>query len=121
MKSCLIADDSPVVRLMVRRLLEAAGYHIREAPDGAQALAACQEDMPDVILLDWRMPVMNGLECLVRLRQLPGGAAPCVIFCSVESDPGMIGQALASGANEYVMKPFDREILAGKLSLAGAA
>jgi two-component system chemotaxis response regulator CheY len=106
---------------MVRRLLEATGHHVREAPDGAQALAACQEDMPDVVLLDWRMPVMNGLEFLVRLRRLPGGVGPCVIFCSVESDPGMIDQALASGANEYVMKPFDREILAGKLSLVGAA
>lgn len=120
MKSYLIADDSPVVRLMVRRLLEAVGYHVREAPDGAQALAACQKDMPDVIVLDWRMPVMNGLEFLVRLRRLAGGIGPCVIVCSVESDPEMIGQALASGANEYVMKPFDREILAGKLSLAGA-
>jgi two-component system chemotaxis response regulator CheY len=121
LKTCLIADDSPVIRLMARRLLEATGYHVREAADGAQALSACQEGMPDIILLDWRMPVMNGLEFLVRLRQLPGGVAPCVIFCSVESDPGMIGQALASGANEYVMKPFDREILAGKLSLAGVA
>lgn len=121
MSSCLVADDSPVIRLMARRLLEAAGHHVREASDGAQALASCQERMPDVILLDWRMPVMNGLECLGRLRRLPGGVAPRVIFCTVETEPESIRQALDAGANEYVMKPFDSEILAGKLVLAGAA
>ncbi len=119
MKSCLVADDSPVIRLLARRLLEADGYVVREAVDGAQALAACSEGMPDIVLMDWRMPVMNGLECLIRLRRLPGGADPRVVFCTVEAAPDMIRQALDSGANEYIMKPFDGEILAAKLALAG--
>lgn len=120
MKSCLVADDSAVIRLLARRLLEAGGYRVREAADGAQALAACEEDMPDVLLLDWRMPVMNGLECLSRLRQMPGGDQTKVIFCTVETSSDRIRQALDSGADEYVMKPFDGEILAAKLALVEA-
>ena len=120
MKTCLVADDSPIIRLLARRLLEADGYRVREAADGAQALTSCQEEMPDVLLLDWRMPVMNGLDCLSRLRRLPGGDRPKVVFCSVEAAPDMIRTALDAGADEYVMKPFDGEILAAKLVLAGA-
>ncbi|MFM1959219.1 MAG: hypothetical protein RL588_736 [Pseudomonadota bacterium] len=119
MKSCLVADDSPVIRLLARRLLEADGYHVREAADGAKALEACAEGMPDVILLDWRMPVMNGPECMARLRRMPGGGAPRVVFCSVETAPAMIRQALDLGADEFIMKPFDGEILASKFALAG--
>ena len=119
MKSCIVADDSPVIRLLARRLLEAAGYHVREAADGAKALESCAEGMPDVLLLDWRMPVMNGLECMSRLRRMPGGAAPRVVFCSVETAPDMIRQALDAGANEFIMKPFDGEILVSKFALAG--
>jgi two-component system chemotaxis response regulator CheY len=93
-KTCLVADDSAVIRLLARRLLEAGGYHVREAADGAEALAACEEEMPDVLLLDWRMPVMNGLDCLSRLRIMPGGDRPKVVFCSVETSRDMIRQAL---------------------------
>lgn len=119
MKSCLVADDSPVIRLLARRLLEADGYHVREASDGAKTLEACAEGMPDVILMDWRMPVINGLDCMAQLRRMPGGAGPRVVFCSVERSPEMIRQALDSGANEFIMKPFDSEILASKFALAG--
>lgn len=119
MKSCLVADDSPVIRLLARRLLEAAGFHVREAADGAKVLESCSEAMPDIVLMDWRMPVMNGLECMSRLRRMPGGTAPRVVFCSVETAPDMIRQALDAGANEFIMKPFDGEILASKFALAG--
>jgi two-component system chemotaxis response regulator CheY len=118
-KSCLVADDSPVIRLLARRLLEADGHHVREAADGAKALEACAEAMPDVILMDWRMPVMNGLECMARLRRMPGGTGSRIVFCSVEAAPDMIRQALDSGADEFIMKPFDAEILASKFALAG--
>lgn len=121
MKSCLVADDSPIIRLLARRLLEAEGYAVREAADGAAALAACSEEMPDVLLLDWRMPVMNGIDCLARLRLLPGGERPKVIFCTVETSPDRIREALEAGADEYVMKPFDGEILGAKMALAGVS
>jgi len=120
-KTCLVVDDSPVIRSLARRLVEARGIPVREAADGAQALAACKEEMPDLILLDWRMPVMNGLEALSKLRLMPGGDHPKVLVCSVETSPDLIRQALEAGADEYVMKPFDGEILASKITLAGVA
>jgi two-component system chemotaxis response regulator CheY len=75
--------------------------------------------VPDVILLDWNMPVMNGLEFLRRLRREQGGDAPKVVFCSVENDLDRIREALTSGADEYIMKPFDGDIVASKLALVG--
>ena len=75
--------------------------------------------MPEVVLLDWNMPTMDGLEFLRRLRQEPGGSAPRVVFCSVECDLDRIREVLDAGADEYIMKPFDGDILASKLVLAG--
>jgi two-component system chemotaxis response regulator CheY len=119
-KLCLVVDDSRVVRKVARRILEDLGFEVAEAGDGAEALAWCRTAMPDVVLLDWNMPVMNGLEFLRRLRQEPGGATPRVLFCSVESDLDRIREALEEGADEYIMKPFDGDIVASKLALAGA-
>ena len=90
-----------------------------EASDGAEALAACRSAMPDAVLLDWNLPVMNGFDILDHIRALPGGERARVVFCSVESDLIFIRQALDRGADEYVIKPFDADILASKLALAG--
>ena len=119
-KLCLVVDDSRVVRKVARRILEDLGFEVAEAGDGAEALAWVRTAMPDIVLLDWHMPVMNGLEFLRRLRQEPGGAAPKVVFCSVENDLDRIREALEMGADEYIMKPFDGDIVASKLALAGA-
>ena len=119
MPSCLIVDDSKVVRTLARRMIEPMGFAIEEAADGQAALVACQNHMPDFILLDWHMPVMNGLEFLTQLRATPAGDAPKVIFCTTETEIGHIQQALAAGANEYVMKPFDAELLKEKLAQVG--
>ena len=115
----LVIDDSRVVRKVARRILEDLGFEVAEAGDGAEGLAWCRSEMPDLVLLDWNMPVMDGLEFLRRLRQEPGGAAPRVVFCSVESDLDRVREALDAGADEYIMKPFDGDILASKLALAG--
>jgi two-component system chemotaxis response regulator CheY len=119
-KLCLVVDDSRVVRKVARRILEDLGFEVAEAGDGAEALAWARSAMPDVILLDWNMPVMNGMEFLRRLRLEPGGQAPKVVFCSVETDLDRIREALDEGASEYIMKPFDGDIVASKLMLAGA-
>ncbi len=119
-KLCLVVDDSRVVRKVARRILEDLGFEVAEAGDGAEALAWVRTAMPDVVLLDWNMPTMNGLEFLQKLRQEPGGEAPKVVFCSVESDLDRIREALDQGADEYIMKPFDGDIVASKLTLAGA-
>ena len=120
MKLCLVVDDSRTVRKVARRILEDLGFGVAEASDGAEGLAWCRGAMPDVILLDWNMPVMDGLEFLRRLREERGGQTPKVIFCSVEADIDRIRQALDAGADEYIMKPFDGDIVASKLALAGA-
>jgi two-component system chemotaxis response regulator CheY len=119
LKTCLVVDDSRVIRKVARRILEDLGFEVAEAADGMEALAWCRASMPDAVLLDWHMPVMTGIEFLRRLRQEPGGQHPKVIFCSVENDLQHIEDALDAGADEYIMKPFDGEIMASKFAGAG--
>lgn len=116
---CLVVDDSRVVRQVARRILEALDLEAAEACDGQEALAFCRSAMPDAVLLDWGMPVMDGLEFLRRLRLEPGGRAPIVVVCSAENEPHRIAQALDQGADEYIMKPFDGDIIVAKLVQAG--
>jgi len=120
-RTCLVVDDSRVVRKVARRILEASGFAVAEAEDGSQALEACRAAMPDCVLLDWNMPVMNGIEFLKALRAEFGPDNPTVVFCTTESDMSFIEQAIAHGAQEYIMKPFDAEILLGKFAQAGLA
>ena len=119
MKSCLVVDDSSVIRKVARRILEDLSFTITEAEDGQQALERCQAEMPDAILLDWNMPVMDGLEFLAQLRQLQNAEKPKVVFCTTENDVGHIARAIRAGANEYIMKPFDREIVEAKFQEVG--
>jgi len=120
-KSWLIVDDSRVIRGIARGILQGLGFETDEAEDGKQALAACVKRMPDAVLLDWNMPVMNGIEFLRQLRAMPGGKEPKVFFCTTENDMNHITQALETGADEFIMKPFDAEILSSKLALQGLA
>ncbi|MBI1339042.1 response regulator [bacterium] len=119
MKSCLIVDDSRVVRKVARRIIEDLKFEADEAADGAQALDRCRASMPDAVLLDWNMPVMNGIDFLRALRREPGGDKPVVVFCTTENDMSHIAEAIRSGANEYIMKPFDSEILEAKFAEVG--
>lgn len=118
-RTCLIVDDSRIIRKVARRIVEGLGFEVDEAADGAEALAFCAALRPDVILLDWNMPVMDGLTFIRRLREQPG-QMPKVLFCTIETDPGRIAEALDAGADDYVMKPFDGEILHAKLAEIGA-
>ena len=120
LRTCLIVDDSRIIRKVARRILENLRFEIDEAADGAEALTYCASVMPDVILLDWNMPVMDGLTFLRRLREQPGGKTPKVLFCTIETAPERIAEALTAGADDYVMKPFDGEILQSKLMEVGA-
>ena len=87
---CLVVDDSRVVRKVARRILEAHGFDVAEAGDGQQALDACRASMPDCVLLDWNMPVMNGLEFLRQLRAEFGPDKPPVVFCTTENEMSAI-------------------------------
>ena len=119
MKTCLVVDDSSVIRKVARRILEGLEFQIMEAEDGEQALDACKRQLPEAILLDWNMPKMDGYEFLRMLRRLPGGDAPKVVFCTTENDVAHIARALHAGANEYIMKPFDKEIVQAKFQEVG--
>jgi two-component system, chemotaxis family, chemotaxis protein CheY len=111
MKSCLIVDDSTIVRKVARRILEDMDFIVDEAEDGQEAFDKCRQEMPDAILLDWQMPIMGGLEFLKLLRAYVGGGTPRVIYCVTENEIGQIALAKKAGANEIMMKPFDRDIL----------
>ena len=119
MKTCLVVDDSRVVRKVARRILEELDVAVEEAADGSLALDACLRRMPDAVLLDWDMPVMTGIEFLRRLRGTPGGSSPLVVFCTSHSDIAHIQEAMGTGANDYIMKPFDGDILKAKFVEVG--
>jgi two-component system chemotaxis response regulator CheY len=118
-RTCLVVDDSRVVRKVARRILESSGFKVTEAADGQIALDACREHLPDCVLLDWNMPVMDGLAFLQALRKEFGPDNPTVVFCTTENDMGHIEAAISSGAQEYIMKPFDEDILTGKFAQVG--
>ena len=84
-------------------------------------MEVCKRGMPDAVLLDWNMPIMDGYEFLRTLRQMPGGKRPKVVFCTTENDIAHIARAMHAGADEYIMKPFDEAILADKLAVMGFA
>jgi len=117
---CLVVDDSRVIRKIAIRMLENLGITSSEAENGAEAFSQCMADLPDLILLDWNMPVQDGLSFLKDLRAAPVTRQPKVIFVTSETEFSKIDEALEAGADEYVMKPFDEEVLESKLRLIGA-
>ncbi len=116
MAHCLIVDDSRVIRTVARRIFEDLHFITGEAEDGMSALRAAREKMPDLILLDWSMPGMTGLEIVRSLRAQPDGGSPLILVCTTEVDAGEIAHAVAAGIDDYIMKPFDRETLSAKLA-----
>lgn len=119
MKSCLIVDDSKVIRKVARHILETMQFDVAEAADGKEALDHCSVSEPDVILLDWNMPIMSGMDFLKAYRATFASPSAKVIFCTTENGIGHIQAAIDAGADEYVMKPFDRETLEAKLQIVG--
>ncbi len=111
MLCCLVVDDSDVIRKIARRILEDMNCLVLEADSGQAALAQVQRAMPDVILLDWLMPGMTGHEFLTAFKALPADRKAVVIYCTTENDAADLAQAFAGGASDYMMKPFDRNML----------
>ena len=117
--TCLVVDDSRVVRKAARRIVEKLGFAVREAADGAEALVACREAMPRAVLLDWNMPVLDGIGFLRAARAEFGPDRPVVVLCTTEAAVERIVEALEAGAQEYIMKPFDAPLLQDKFAQAG--
>ena len=118
---CLVVDDSRVLRKLTRRVAEGIGYTVLEAENGEEALTRCARAMPALVITDWNMPVMSGMDFLRALKDAGLPQRPKVVFCTTEGDMAHIRAAIEAGADEYVMKPFDRETLEGKLQLVGVA
>ena len=121
MKTCLVVDDSKVIRKVARHILEGLSFDVSEAADGQEALDSCHRTVPDVILLDWNMPVMSGMDFLRALKSSTLPRKPKVVFCTTENGMAYIRAAIEAGADEYVMKPFDRDTLESKLQIVGLA
>jgi two-component system, chemotaxis family, chemotaxis protein CheY len=119
MKTCLLVDDSGVVRKVARRILEKLNLEASEAENGQRALELCQQAMPDAIILDFHMPGMGTVEFLSTLRGLTNGKKPFVVYCTTENDTADITRTIAAGADDYVIKPFDRQSLRAKFAAAG--
>jgi two-component system chemotaxis response regulator CheY len=121
MAKALVVDDSRAVRMILARTLKELGYEVREAANGREALEVIDAEKTEValVLADWNMPEINGLDLLKRLRQNPELSRLVVIMVTTETEMDQMAAALEAGANEYVMKPFTKEILVEKLQLVG--
>jgi two-component system, chemotaxis family, chemotaxis protein CheY len=118
MPQVLVVDDSTAVRKIVRRILESADLRISEASNGREALAACSVSMPDAILVDASMPMLDGHEFLGQLRRMRGGDRPKAVICLNENDVGQIARALRGGADDFMMKPFDADHVRSRFAFA---
>jgi two-component system chemotaxis response regulator CheY len=119
MPHCLIVDDSQVIRTVGRRLLEELRFTVSEADDSIAGLRAARERMPDLIMLDWSMPGMEGVDFVRSLRAQPNGGHPLILACLTEIDPNEIAHGVVAGIDDYLLKPFDRDILSAKLADMG--
>ncbi len=121
MRSCLVVDASTVVRTVARKTLEELGFDVAEAATGLAALKHCRTSPPELVLLEWDLPDMPGLRVLKTLRDAPAAARPSVVFCTRRDGAGEIADALREGAVEFVVKPFDSDVLRARLRIAGLA
>jgi two-component system chemotaxis response regulator CheY len=121
MPKALVVDDSRAIRTILAKTLKELGFEVCEAANGREALEVIEAEKATVtlVLLDWNMPEMNGLDLLKRLRQNPEFASLVIVMVTTEAELEHIAEALEAGANEYVMKPFTKEIIVGKIQLAG--
>lgn len=121
MAKALVVDDSRAVRMILAKTMRELGYEVREAANGREAMEVMDNERMAVslVLTDWNMPEVNGLELLKKLRQDPELAALVVIMITTETELDQMSAALEAGANEYVMKPFTKDMLLEKLQMAG--
>lgn len=118
-KTCLIVDDSRVIRKVSSKIVSALGYKVIEAQDGIEGLARCKQAMPHVVLTDWDMPEMDGLEFVKQLRAIPTEKPPVVMFCTSKGKAADVQAGIMAGANDYIVKPFDEAAMKAKLERFG--
>ena len=119
MPSCLVVDDSRVIRKVACRILEELSFSTDEAEDQVSALERCRAHMPDMILFDGDLPSGAGIDFVRNLRREQSGDRPRIVYCTTEVDETQIGHALTAGANDYMLKPYDRTSIRAKLDEMG--
>lgn len=116
----LVVDDSRTMRMVIGRILRELGFEISEAGNGIEGLDRLKETgAADVALVDWNMPEMTGLEFIQAVRSKPEYDSMKLMMVTTESEMSQVAVALESGANEYAMKPFTKEVIHDKLALLG--
>ncbi len=120
MATALIADPSAPVRRAAQFLLESLGFEVAGARDADEALALIRGMSPDLAILDARLPGSEGTSMVEAVRALAGGARPCLFFVTENGGPASVRAAMEAGADDYLIKPFDRELFAFKLTQARA-
>jgi two-component system chemotaxis response regulator CheY len=121
MSKALVVDDSRTIRTIIKRILIELGFQVLEAGNGVEGMKVMEAEKAAVtlVLADWNMPEMNGLELVKELRRDPELASLKVIMVTTETEMSQMTSALEAGANEYIMKPFTKDILKEKLEIVG--
>lgn len=119
MAKCLIADDSKIIRMLFAKIMGNLGFEVIEAEDGEEVVELCQLNEPNLIIMDYRLPVLDGIDAMYKIRNSRLEKQPKIMFCSSLVDVDKIREALDGGADDYVLKPFDEEIIISKLSILG--
>ena len=117
MPSCIVADDSKIMRMLLSKIMENFGYTVDEAEDGEDLLELCAKNMPDLIISDWQLPLIDGSDVLYKIRSDKKIKQPVFMFCSYLKDRNIMEQAVAGGADDFIMRPFDEDIIASKLKM----
>ena len=117
MACCIVADDSKIMRMLLSKIMENFGYDVIEAEDGEDLMSLCIKNTPDLIICDWQLPLIDGVDILLKIRADRKIKQPVFIFCSYVKDVDVISQALKSGADDFIMRPFDEDIIASKLKI----
>jgi two-component system chemotaxis response regulator CheY len=116
MQHCFVVDDSEIIRKFTRLIFESLGFRVSEADGPVAAMERLSLESPDYILVDWRMPGANSIEFISKIRTLPLAQRPHIIYVVTEEEPREIKRAMANGADSFLLKPFNREIIEMKLA-----
>ncbi|MFN3869576.1 MAG: response regulator [Hyphomicrobiaceae bacterium] len=116
MKHCMVVDDSDIIRRVARAFLERMGYMVTEAENGDEAIKRCEVAMPDLILLDWHMPGKPPFDAISAIRAIEAKRTPFIVYMTTENDDQDIARAIEHGANDCLLKPFDRVAFEGKIT-----
>jgi two-component system chemotaxis response regulator CheY len=121
MLHCFVIDDSDITRKYIRLIFESLDFRVSEADGPIAAMERLRSDAPDFILVDWRMPGGNSLKLIGKIRALALDPRPHIMYVATENDPFEIQRALSHGADSFILKPFNREIIKLKLDEISSA